>query len=355
MISSFETKRFRGFEELKLEDLRLVNIVVGRSASGKTALLEGVRLALGGTPTIAWNSNSIRGLFLPFQPNPTREQFDSLWSPLFFDFDIEQAINFGITNSEGKKASLKIYFDKTNPTTPTLPGIPGMQTVMSTIIPLAFERTNFDNNSSILLGTINQQGHLQLDQGQELYPPAVFFSSTWQINTHEIAGWFSQLSITNQEKRLLNVVNLEFPEIVDLSVQAPSNVPVLYASVKPRSRKMPVSLISSGINKFIAVMMAILQFKGGAVIIDEIENGIYYAMFPSFWEAMYQFAKESNTQLFLSTHSWECLKAAVPLIEKKENDFCLIQISQANGSSHAQTIRGRDAAAAIESDIEVRR
>jgi recombinational DNA repair ATPase RecF len=43
MIKSFEMERFRAFEHLAISGLRSVNVIVGRSASGKTALLEGVR------------------------------------------------------------------------------------------------------------------------------------------------------------------------------------------------------------------------------------------------------------------------------------------------------------------------
>jgi AAA domain len=50
MIDSIELRNFRSFKELALSGFRTVNILVGQSASGKTAFLEAVRLALGATP-----------------------------------------------------------------------------------------------------------------------------------------------------------------------------------------------------------------------------------------------------------------------------------------------------------------
>jgi hypothetical protein len=64
MINSLEVKNFRAFRDLQLDDLTPVNIVVGRSASGKTALLEAIRLALGATPQVAWNLNAWRGVLV---------------------------------------------------------------------------------------------------------------------------------------------------------------------------------------------------------------------------------------------------------------------------------------------------
>ena len=75
-------------------------------------------------------------------------------------------------------------------------------------------------------------------------------------------------------------------------------------------------------------------------------------MFPDFWEALHRFAIENKTQLFLSTHSWECLQGASVVIDKHQNDFSLIQVMQEKGVSAALVAAGKNVAAAIESDIE---
>ena len=54
MIKSLHAENFRCFKELDLSGLQRVNVVVGKNATGKTALLEAIRLALGGTPNVLW-------------------------------------------------------------------------------------------------------------------------------------------------------------------------------------------------------------------------------------------------------------------------------------------------------------
>ena len=66
MIKSFEVQNFRGFVDLKLDNLPTMNVIVGRSASGKTALLEALRLALGATPQVAWKLNALRGIYVEY-------------------------------------------------------------------------------------------------------------------------------------------------------------------------------------------------------------------------------------------------------------------------------------------------
>jgi AAA15 family ATPase/GTPase len=50
MIESLEVKNFRCFKDLHLSDLRRINVVVGDSGSGKTALLEALWICAGMGP-----------------------------------------------------------------------------------------------------------------------------------------------------------------------------------------------------------------------------------------------------------------------------------------------------------------
>lgn len=361
MIESFVAENFRSFRRLHLSGLPTVNVIVGRSASGKTALLEAIRLALGGTPQVAWNLNAVRGVAVAMPLSPPRETFEAAWSSYFFDFDISQEISFAITDSEARKATLRIYFDKDQPVTPLAPGqlqIPmGFPALTNTIIPLAFDRVAFAGDASKLYGTIavQHQGQLFLQQGPELGTVSEFFPSTWQSNAQQVAAWFSQLRIANKSKDIVSIIHKQFPEILDISPEQPHGIGSLYAKVRHRSRSLPVSLVSSGLNKFISLLIAIRTYKNGVILIDEIENGVYFQMFPALWEALHKFAVQNKTQLFLSTHSWECLQAASDVIDCHKEDFALIQVTNEKGASVARVAAGRSAAAAIESDIEVRK
>jgi len=63
MIKSLRAENFRCFKEIEISELQRVNVVVGKNATGKTALLEAIRLALGGTPNVLWGMNPARGFW----------------------------------------------------------------------------------------------------------------------------------------------------------------------------------------------------------------------------------------------------------------------------------------------------
>jgi len=124
MITSFEVANFRSFKSLRLKGLQPINILVGKSAAGKTSLLEAIKMALGGTPNVAWALNAFRGIPVAIAFNPTREQFESLFSPLFPNFDIGKTISFKVTDSTERTATVEIKFDPERPVTPVPQNVP---------------------------------------------------------------------------------------------------------------------------------------------------------------------------------------------------------------------------------------
>jgi predicted ATPase len=171
----------------------------------------------------------------------------------------------------------------------------------------------------------------------------------------QAAQWFSQLSVQKREKPIVDAVRDEFePSLENLIVLATAQNPALYVSVRYLREKLPLSLMSAGINKFVTILMAILIRGKGVLLIDEVENGLYYKTLPSLWKYMLKFAQESDTQIFVTTHSLECVRALVPAMEGAEDEFTLLRSERANGSSAVAQIPGKFLEGAIEQGVEVR-
>jgi predicted ATP-dependent endonuclease of OLD family len=85
-----------------------------------------------------------------------------------------------------------------------------------------------------------------------------------------------------------------------------------------------------------------------------VEGGIYYTHLPAIWRAILSLAQENETQLFVSTHSRECLEA---LVEATKGDVGDIQIwrTERNGGEHkVRRFDGEDFKAGIEYGEEIR-
>jgi len=180
-------------------------------------------------------------------------------------------------------------------------------------------------------------------------------ASSWFYNPQQTAAWFSQLSVQNKEADIVQTMKREFSlDIADLQILAPLQIPVVYASMPYAPNKLPLALISSGINKFFSVISALLTHPSGVVLLDEMENGIYYDRLSAFWSTLRRVTEENQTQLFVSTHSWECLQAAKETIKLEPDSFSLIRLEHGESGSIARQFVGSDLEAAMEQGIDVR-
>jgi len=368
MIKSIDIENFRCFKQLSLKDLSTINIVVGDNASGKTALLEAIRLAATGTPQVMLNINQNRNILSFMYPNPTLEVFQSFWSTFFFNGNINNKISFNFVDSLPTPITktVKIYFDKTKAFTnlPANEGSSGTSNItvinipnianITNIIPLKFER-HVGGSKTEGLATINFQGQLQLPTLSELGPGTGFYPSFQAPNIQEVAHYYSQLSLSNKEKPIIKILQKIFPFVQDINnLTLMPGQSSLYLSVSNSSIKIPSTLISAGVNKFLSLIIGISSHRRGVSLVDEIDNGFYFKKLPDMWSVLLNLAKECEVQIFASTHSLECLKAVAPLIREDADAFTLIRTIKNDQECTADVFRGDDARAAIESDIEVR-
>lgn len=358
MIQDLHAANFRCFKQLELRGLKRINIVVGRNASGKTAFLETLKLGLDGTPSALPFLNQWRTIPFVFTANQTPEQFRALFSDFFHAFDCDNPIEINCVDSANRSSKLRLFFDPARAVTaqPSL-GFQGSRPVVptSTIVPLAFERIDFQNQKSILLATINQQGQPFLQPGKQLGIVAGFISSAY-FGSQENATWLSQLSVAKRSDEVLESFRRHFPFIRNITPETvtPGIPATLYADLSNLPRKIPLSLVSGGISRLFTLMLAIVAFKGGVVLIDELENGIFYDQYGAVWKTMTDLAKHNDTQLFVSTHSKECLKEAMPVIAENPDDFSLLRIRREKEQSTMEVFGGAQVEAALEKNGEVR-
>lgn len=350
MIESLAIKNFRCYKKIELSGLKRINVIVGRNSSGKTVLLESLFLAAGGSPEIALRLRLWRGLGREAQISIDRQSYESLWKDLFFSLDQNKAISIDIKGSPANTRSLTIaYKDQSTLTLPL--GKREIETFV--IVPIVFEWRDSRGQVSSVEVKITKEG-LNIGGIGETVPIAFFSSTIAALNPSENAARFSDLSKQNKEQPLIESLKREFPYIEGLSVEINAGVPTIYASIKAFPEKIPLGLISSGVNKLLSLLVAIASYPQGVILIDEIENGFYHERLASIWTVLLRLCKRNDTQIFATTHSVECLRAALPSIRGNESEFCLIRTEKENGECAAKVFSSREFESAIEQEIEVR-
>jgi len=347
MIEELQIKNFRCFEEVSLSGLKRVNIVVGENASGKTALLEGIFLAAADGPGIVLRYRGQRGTE-EVTITLTRTAFEDLWRDLFFNFDQERTIFVSLQGSRHMTRSVVVAYSREESLTLPL----GQHPVEAVgIRPIDFKYRTVDGTVYTIRPEITEKG---LTFGG-LTPSlgGSYFAANIRPG-RETAIRFSNLSKDGKEGVVIQAIQQKYPFIESLSVEAEGDQLVLHAKVQGVARKMPIGLVSGGVGKLANILIGIMSNPRGVVLVDEIENGLYYSKFTDIVATLYDFAREHETQLFLSTHSMELLEAVLPFVENHEEDFTLVRTERENGKCAARLFKGQNFRAALEQRMEVR-
>lgn len=337
MIKSIVLRNFRCFSSLRIADLRTVNVVVGPNGSGKTALLESLVLGLRAHPNAAQILNQSRGVPAPGVNMPgvsvffgTPEQFTkATWDHYFYKGDTANQVTmeFDELSATGVRAkyNFRLYYGKLTPGA-TLPSSPNVGVFAPALPPLIFERSTNRRAAETISVVLDSKSSLQITGPSSYYfDRLLYFDQSSKFSETENVGWFSQLKIDRPEavRNIESVLAEGFPGISDLDILSPVGSQAIWASMKDGTKR-PLALISAGLHKVVTLLIAISWVKDGVVIVDEIENGVFYEKYPLMWRSLIKICKENRNQLFVSSHSLECLRA-LPRSPEAAEDYCVLR------------------------------
>ena len=345
MIRSLEIENFRCFKSLVIPDIRRFTILTGKNASGKTALLEALFIAAGGSAEIYMRTNAWRGQDVV---SFTTDSLLPLFEDFFHKFDPTGGLRVCFRDSYGEEREVRISVKPRQ-----VISLPFESKVSDAVVSPEFRFTWKSPKGEFESPVEISKDGLRISQPRETYP-MIYINVITNNLARETATRWSALSERNAEESITTAVAKIFPEVKGLSVLSPGGVPSIYAEVKGLNRKIPAGLLSAGVNKLIVILVAIGSSPRGVVLIDEIENGLYYKIDHPLWTAITDFAIQNDTQLFVTTHSKEFLEAVAPLANWDDKSYTLLRMERENGEARAEDFGGKEFAGAVERGFEVR-
>ncbi len=358
MYTSFTIKGFRCFRELMLDGLPRVNLIAGENNVGKTVLLEALFLHSGpANAGLAATVNQLRGM--PMSPRDP----DTVWRSLFCDFDLSGAIEFSSTDTEGASRSLQIF--------------PREEEAAHLPLEEPEVKSHNDGTRGATSGTLmgrslvfqhrdssgeHRTARLLFDgRGFRIEPPpppppflGIFQVAAGQPDLQADAERYGNLQLQKRERGVLELLKIIEPRLERLDVVSIGGVPVLHGDVG-LSTLLPLPLMGRGMTRLLSMAVAVGSAEGGIVLVDEIENGIYHGSLVEIWKRVAAFARRCKTQLFCTTHSFECIQSAhTAFAESDDYDFRLHRLERSGTDIRVVSYDRDSLEAAIESGLEVR-
>jgi len=350
MIHSMDVRNFRCYRHLKVDGCSRLNVIVGDNGSGKTAILESIFLPLATGSEVAVRLRQLRGIDSTLGGSMRRIE-EALWGDFFYNNDMTQKISLVMSGDGRDSRSLEISRGSGGTELPLESGQELLGQVAAA--PVVFTWTDHNKNSHIVTPKISQSG-LNLPETGEDMPDFFFFSANQTVGSIENASRFSELSKANKQETFIRIFSNEYDWIENLNVEVHAGAPIIFASIRGSKRKLPLPNISSGINRITGIMLAIASRKKSVVLVDEIENGIYYRHLGELWRSIITSIREFDGQMFVSTHSKECLTALVEAAGNDTKDISLWRTEKDGSEATVKQFSGEDFKAGIEYGEEVR-
>jgi predicted ATPase len=361
MIDQININNFRCFQKLEVPNLKKANLLVGQNSSGKSAFLEAIFLSSSSAAAnTAFQLRAIRRMGNQLIQPSDAQAYRGLWEDLFFDFKQDKKISIKIAgnpNSDSRNLSIE-YASKQAQELPfgKQPPMSGVNLEQTNAMPQIEFKWKRNGYPEVVSKPRFTNTGMQIDATDVTYFPSIWYTPGGTETPDESAKRFSDLDKRGDGKldMVKTAIFKEFPFIKNVSIQYHAGFPMLFAELDKKPRKMPVALLSDGINRLLGICLSLAYFAGGTVLIDQFEDGFHYKLLPSIWSSVYKLANEFKVQLFVSTHSKECMDALLPTMRGQEEDFCLLQASRTETGCDIKSLAGRYLESALEQEFEVR-
>jgi len=311
MFKSIKIKNLRAIAELEIDNLGRINLFVGKNNCGKTTILEAIFFLIGQTNSkLPINANIFRGLDL---------HSNEYWCSFFHNMKID--LDIGISailrdREEEQKLVIRPEIQKEIPTKPVSSDTVSVKVQNGDSKPgftpmgLELTYTNSQDPTIKKISTIYFEGDQLKTRGiKQSSDKGIWVSPATRFDWRLRFGSIQRKKLIGELISLLNEIE---PHISDIRL---NEIGILEAEIG-LSGLIPVNLMGGGIASFLSVALAILDMQDGVVLIDEIETGLHHSIQEKLWTGIFNWSEKLNVQVFVTTHSDECIKAFSNSVDK---------------------------------------
>jgi len=361
MYSSFEIKSFRCFERLKLENLARINLIAGKNNVGKTSLLEALYHHSGAyNPRLLLDLMGLRGwaqLKVELSSGSTTP-----WDSFFNDYDTHKQIV--LTDRDGtRRGAITTLRFVLEPDDATIAAeeqrslIEGLGSdITSNEVRLALEQVRKEGEKIDRSWIVFRDGEFRVKPSPPRPPfTAVFVGARIGIVHKELAQRFSRIEVDSRHASFVPALRSIEPGLQRLAVVVSGEVAMIHGDVGLR-RLVPLADMGGGIVGLTNLLLAISRAENGMVLVDEIENGLHHSVMQKVWKTIGDTARQFNVQVFATTHSDECINAAIEVYRTEQADdvFRFHRLERVKGETRALSYDQEALSGALDIGLELR-
>ncbi len=323
MLKELHISNYRLFDDLTIPELGQVNLIAGKNNTGKTALLEALRIwAADLDSTVVNHILKTRGQFTPGR----LESYDALFSKNLKFLENESSIillNEMKIVRENEKGKEKVEI----------------------------------MNQKFSDGLINSKNFLPLSLNPNItpdYPADGSIFVPFNNVRFPLQMLWESIVLTPDEQDVLKILKILEPKLKRIDVKEDNSKVLLEGDNVP----VPLRSLGEGMSRMLWLAVALVSAKESKILlIDEFEAGLHYSVQETLWEQVFRYAKEWNIQVFVTTHSMDTVRTFYYVAARPEYDgmgkFFRLQRSR-KGAIEVKTYDEERMKLAIELELEPR-
>lgn len=372
MLKSLIVRNFRSLEDFSIPKLGRINLIVGKNNSGKSSVLEALRIFAGNAELslledIALGHDEkirLRDDDLDDENSPM--PFEEFFSGRVFPKEDGKSIEIGDLASNSILAIEHGYYTETEESHTDELGEVSFRLRRKRLLKTELDSFNVLTGQALFVQKGDRSSMLRFDsrtsriRSMSMDMPKEVPCSvipTQFISVDELADEWDKIALTdNQEivKEALKLISSDFQDITFIrnnegrtSSYRRSFTRSALIRISNHSRPVPLNSLGDGMLRVLQLVLKIFPAKGGILLIDEFENGLHYSVQEKIWGLIFEMAVKLDIQVFATTHSWDCIESFAKVSNENKNvEGVLIRV----GQSARDSTKGRVIATVFDED-----
>lgn len=349
-ISSLNIEGFRAFRSLKIPALGQINLITGRNNTGKSSILECLRLLTSdANPSVLRDILTYREEYEEVRDDEfTDTQHLLRLSTLFRGFpeisENPKSIPDPIVISASQfphsmKVSIGVGWASFRPDSDgnlrlSLLENARVDELESGLVPvLKIEANGRERLYSLerfsrryFRGSFREDPHI--DRSNQVSVPCIFVGPFVRDRTSIWESLWDQIVLSDNERHIIEALQLIEPRISAISMVGDRPARTRRAIVRADNIRRPVPLrtFGDGLSRLFGIVLSLVSAEEGLLLIEEFENGIHHSIQTEAWRLIFRLARRLEIQVFATTHSWDAIEAFQLAASESQTKGALVRL-----------------------------
>ena len=373
-IDALDIQHFRALRRLKIESLGRVNLLTGRNNTGKSSVLEALRiLASNGSPYVIYEILRFREEDIG-EPDESARPLDAegffQWSSLFHGFppfsaELEPIVI--ASSGEGRSMRLSMtasWLSEVRETDGSRRLFPQQEdlfgetgAIPALVIDATGERRVIPFTSDYPRRSAFRSRLTRPDAVNGPRLPCVFTGPYGGERTATLGPLWDAIALSDREQDVVDALRIIDPEISAVSMvggEGPRQTRTAIVRASGFPRPVPLRSFGDGLNRLFGIALSLVNAKDGLLLIDEFENGLHYTVQTDAWRTIFKLASQLDIQVVATSHSWDAIEAFQTAASESPEEGVLIRLLRKGDEIIPTLFREDELAVATRERIEVR-